>query len=95
MTLETDLAPFFSLDEFAVAATFSGDTQAVLFQVADLSLLDDQVQSAEYQAVMPAGTFAALARGSSITIGGQAYTVRHVMRIGDGALKRATLTKAA
>lgn len=93
MTLEADLSAFFIADEFAVDATVSGDTQPVIFQVTDQALLDDQVKSAEYEAVMPTTTFASLARGSTVTIGGSNYTVRHVMRMADGSLKRALLSK--
>jgi hypothetical protein len=88
-----DLATFFDEDELAVEATFGVDTASVMFRAVDAELLDGAAQSTEYEATMQTTTFASLARGSSITIDGAAYTVRKVQRIGDGALKRATLTK--
>lgn len=78
---------------FAQSATFGAQTGAVILDSPTEDALGGRVASNEYAAVMPAATFPALVRGSTITVAGVQYTVRQVRLLDDGALKEAILTK--
>lgn len=61
-------------DGFTVAASFGGETTQVHFRQSDEPRLGERIV-AEYTLRYRASTLAALARGSTVTIGGAAYKV--------------------
>lgn len=89
-----DLGAFFATGDFAVPAVFGALTAEVLLDAPDEELLGGEVLSTEYAIRYRAGQLTGLTRGSSITVNGINYTVRQVRATDDGALMRATLTRA-
>lgn len=89
-----DLTPFFSASEFARTATVGAESGLILFRAQDQEIIGGRAVSTEYDALMATDTFASLARGDVMTIGVDSFQVRQVFKVGDGATKRAILTKA-
>lgn len=89
-----DLSVFFSTAEFAHQATWGVMTTAVLFDQPAEDILGGRAQSSEYEVTMPAGEFAGINRGDTITVGGVSYRLREKPRlVGDGALKSLLLER--
>lgn len=97
MSFAEDLSIFF--DDFAVVATWTPTGQSqraayVLFDSPDETVLGDAVMTTEYAIEMRASDFTGLKYGETVTVSGVIYTVREVRLLDDGALKRATLSRA-
>ena len=98
MAFAEDMSVFFSAAEFAVLATFVpfGEaplTASVMLNTPDDDILGGRIQTTEYLATMPTGTFPGISRGNTVAIDGAGYTVREVKQIGDGGLKTVSLSK--
>lgn len=91
MAFSEDLDAF--MTDFGVFAVFGAETVKVLFDSPDSIVAEGLAISADYAITYKTGIFAALARGSSITVDGVAYKVNAVTAIEDGKLTRATLSK--
>lgn len=74
MPIDDDDDEVFYGDEFTVAATVGAETASVHFIQPDEDVLN--MISREYLMRYPAGTFATLAKGNTVTIAGQTYNVR-------------------
>lgn len=99
MAFTEDLSVFFNAAEFAVSATFTptGEapiTASVMLDRPDEDVLGGRASSTEYQMTLPTATFPGIARGMAVVIAGEAYQVREVRVLADGAIKTVTLSKA-
>lgn len=92
MALVEDLGVFFA--DHGVVATFAGATASVIFDRPDEEILGRRVQSTGYLMTYPRTVFAALARGSVVSIGGVSYTVQTIRTIDDGEILQAELERA-
>jgi hypothetical protein len=90
-----DLAVFFSEDDFAVPASWRGESVSVLFETPDAVLLAGTGVAANAAIVYPAGAFEGLDAGDSISVEELAYrVVERPQAIDDGKLMRALLRTA-
>jgi hypothetical protein len=92
MAFVEDLSVLFA--DFGVAAVHGSDTANALLDKETQAAFDGMVLDAEESITLATTGLPSLAAGSSITVGGVAYTVREIRLIDDGKLKRATLKRA-
>ena len=76
-----------------MSAEVAGRTVSVGFLCNDENLLEGLVRSAAYTMTYPLSLLPELAAGHTVMIAGQSYQVRDVRAIGDGAERRADLTR--
>ena len=82
MALTEDLTIFFETDEFAVVLTHSGSDYSVIF---DAEYSGDEMMAGSLpMAMLPTSDASGMAIGGSVTIGGQAYTIREKQQDGTG-----------
>jgi hypothetical protein len=79
-----DLAPFFSVSDFAVAATLNGASVVGIFDAAYYEPLGNDVQSATPIFTLPTTSASSAAHGQSLVIGATTYKVRGVEPDGTG-----------
>lgn len=90
-----DLSLFFDDPRgFSQAASWGALTAQVIFDMPTEDILSGRAQSDEYQAILARAAWPGIARGASVSIAGQGYTVREVRILDDGALKALTLTRS-
>ena len=94
MAMDEDLTVFLDDDDFAVGATFGAETANVLLDKPTGEVLGGEMLSTEYAIIYRAEDLTAVIKGSTGTVDGVSYRVREVTLVDDGALKRATLSKA-
>lgn len=88
-----DLSVMFA--DFGVIATLGSESARVLFDTQSQLQLQGLAMSEECAIAFPRTAFTTIAAGDAITVDGDAYTVRQVEILDDGAIKRATLKRAA
>lgn len=99
MAFAEDMGAFFSVGDFAVAATFTptdgGPTvsASVILDAPTEDVLGGDALSDEYAITYPATELAGIRAGASGVIAGVSYKVRDVRLLDDGKLKRAKLSK--
>lgn len=99
MAFAEDMDTFFNADEFGVEASFvptsggAAQTATVLFDIPTESVLGGEVLSDEPSITYPASALPGIRAGDNGIIEGVQYRVREVMRIDDGKLKMARLTR--
>lgn len=80
--------------DMGVTATSGGYSAVVFFDEPTRNILGDMVLAEEPAITLPTASLPDLAYGDSITVDNVDYTVREVMRMDDGKLKRVTLRAA-
>lgn len=95
--MDEDLAGFFA--DFGVSATWapagggSPATASVMLDMPDQDVLAGKQLSTEYAAMFASASFAGIKHGDTLTINGTTYAVRTVVKLDDGALSTAHLSK--
>ena len=90
---DADLATFFEVPGFAVMARWAGIDAQVLFDEPTEDILGGRAQSAGYMATVRAADWPGIARGASVSIAPNTYTVREVRHVGDGATVQIRMTR--
>jgi hypothetical protein len=80
--------------DLGVTASSGGYSAVVFFDEPTRNILGDMVLAEEPAITLPTVSLPDLAYGDAITVDDVDYTVREVMRIDDGKLKRVTLKAA-
>ena len=93
MAFTEDLGAFFSQADFAVALVWGAETANVILDAPDEQFIDGRVLSREYAITYESADLIGLAGGASVTVDGNAYTVREVTALDDGKIMRATLRR--
>jgi hypothetical protein len=83
MAFTEDLAPFFSTDDFAVAATLNGVAVTGIFDASYYEPLGE-VQGRQPMFMLPTASASSTAHGQSLVIGATTYKVRGVEQDGTG-----------
>lgn len=84
MAFAEDLAPFFSLNEFAVTASFAGGQARVIFEQPYSSQFGGAVDSEQPMCLAPSADIAALGAGQQLVVGADSYTVDRIEPDGSG-----------
>lgn len=92
--VRADLQAFFGT-EMTLLAAWGGRTARIMLDAQTEDIMGGRVQSDEYQAMLPTGSFAGIDRGDELQIDGATYRVREVRLLDDGALKELLLTRAS
>ena len=79
-----DLAPFFSMSEFAKQATIGGQSVRVIFEQPYSAPFGSAVDAVQPTCVAASADIAALVPGMAIVIDGNAFTVERVEPDGTG-----------
>lgn len=93
MAFTEDLGAFFSQADFAVVLVWGAETANVILDAPDEQYIDGRVLSREYAITYESADLVGLAGGASVTVGGNAYTVREITALDDGKITRATLRR--
>lgn len=98
MALVEDMSVFFDTAEFSVSATFvpvgkAPQTASVIFDSPTEALFANDALSDDYSIHYPITELVSVRSGDVGTIAGVQYRVRDVRLIGDGKIKRATLSR--
>lgn len=91
MAFAEDLAVFFPADGPVAAAAWGASSANVIFNAPAIDVLTGQALGTDFTADMPSAVLPGIARDSVLTIDGVTYTVRTVVPIGDGKIKRLSL----
>lgn len=91
MPLKEDLDVF--TDDFGVDAKVGTTTGKVIFDQPDATIIGGDVISTDYAITFKSSLFLGLKYNDAITVDGDAYTVREVKKIDDGAFSTAALKK--
>ncbi len=94
MAFTEDLGAFFSQADFAVALVWGAETANVILDAPDEQFIDGRVLSREYAITYESADLVGLTGGQTVTVDGNAYTVREVTALDDGKIMRATLRKS-
>jgi len=93
MAFTENLSVFFSTAGFGLSVT-SGDYSGVgILDMPSEIIADGVVLTTDYRLLVKTSDFPALARGSSMTVDGTAYTVREPMLIDDGKITQVMLMR--
>ena len=79
-----DLAPFFDVDDFAVAATLGGNAVTGIFDAAYIEPLGNLVEGASPVFSLPTASAAGAAHGTALVIGATTYKVQGIEPDGTG-----------
>jgi len=86
--------PTIFLADFGVTVTSGAVSGMGILDMPGEAILDGMVISTDYRVRCLASLFGGLAWGSSITVGGTAYTVREVRLVDDGVFCEITLQQS-
>ena len=81
------------LDDFGVSCTSGGTTANGILEQPDQILAGDMIISTEYELTAKTSDFGTLVSGDSITVDGNAFTVRDARKENDGVFCRLSLSK--
>ncbi|MBL0319642.1 MAG: hypothetical protein IPP74_10215 [Alphaproteobacteria bacterium] len=91
MSFNEDISNYFI--DFGVDATFGAYTGKVILDTPDQVRMGDTVLSTEYMIRFKTALFPGLVYNSSITVNGESYVVRQVIKEDDGYISMAMLSK--
>jgi len=84
MAMLENLAPFFSLGDFAQAATIGGQSVRVIFEQPYAAPFGSAVDGTQPTCWVPSADVVSLVPGAAIVIDGQAYTADRIEPDGTG-----------
>lgn len=94
MAFKEELDGFINEDDFAVSATFNGETGEVILDMPDQLIGGGDVISTEYRITFKTGLFCGMGYDDTIVVDGDTYTVRTDPRkIDDGKFSEVGLSK--
>jgi hypothetical protein len=93
MAFTENLDVFFSTAGFGLSVTSGAYSGVGILDMPSEIIADGVVLTTDYRLLVKTSDFPALARGSSMTVDGTAYTVREPMLIDDGKITQVMLMR--